>query len=317
MRVLIIGHPPDTPSTRTRILPYLPLLARDGIEAERVDLPDGILARWTLFRRCAEFDVVIHQKRLLPAWQFRALRRRARRLVYDFDDPMIYSRKDGRTELSSTRTRRFDEILRLADAVVVHSGSEPLAREHGAKEVHVIPTPIDLARWRPKDSWKTERLTIGWSGTSANLPNLAEIAAALRGRKVRVVADRPASIPGVEAEFVPWTLEGEPEAVRSFDVAVAPLPDDPWSRTKMPYKILTYFAAGVPVVASRRGAVESVIRDGENGLLAGDWEGALRRLEDEALRERLGRAGRATAEAEFTVERCYSKLKKLLECLPS
>ena len=83
----------------------------------------------------------------------------------------------------------------------------------------------------------------------------------------------------------------------------------------MPYKILTYFAAGVPVIASRRGAVETVIRHGENGLLAGDWEDALRRLEDEKLRERLGLAGRRTVEAEFSVERCYEKLKELLRSL--
>ena len=315
MRVLILSHSPDTPSTRTRILPYLPLLRADGIEVERVDLPDGLPARWALLRRCPDFDVVIHQKRLLPAWQFRALRRRAKRLVYDFDDPMIYSRKDGRVSPSPTRRKRFQEILRIADAVVVHSGSEALAREHGAREVRIIPTPIDPARWRPKDSWKSARLTVGWSGTSANLPNLTEIAPALRGRTVRLLGDKPIDVPGAEVEFIPWTLESEPGIVRSFDVAVAPLPDDPWSRTKMPYKILTYFAAGVPVVASRRGAVETVIRDGENGLLAGDWEGALRRLEDEALRERLGRAGRATMEAEFTVERCYSKLRDLLRSL--
>ncbi len=46
-------------------------------------------------------------------------------------------------------------------------------------------------------------------------------------------------------------------------------------------------------------------------------DAALRRLEDEGLRERLGRAGRRTVEADFTVERCYSKLKDLLECLRS
>jgi glycosyltransferase involved in cell wall biosynthesis len=315
VRVLFLSHPPETPSTRTRILPYLPLLARDGIEAERADLPDGLAARWALLRRVAEFDVVVHQKRLVPSWQFRALRRRAKRLVYDFDDPMVYSRKDGKVERSATRERRFREIVSTADAVVVHAGSEPLAREHGAREVRTIPTPIDLARWTPRDSYRSERLTIGWAGTSANLPALAAIAPALRGRRLRLVADAPAELPGVEVDFVRWTLEGEPDAVRSFDVALAPLSDDAWSRTKMPYKIVTYFAAGVSVVASGLGAVASVIRDGENGLLAGDWAEAIRRLEDEGLRERLGRAGRRTAEADFTVERCYLKWKDLLRSL--
>jgi glycosyltransferase involved in cell wall biosynthesis len=315
VRVLILSHGADTPSTRTRVLQYLPLFKRDGIEAERVDLPSGILARWRVFGRCSQADVVLHQKRLLPAWQFRALRRRSKRLVYDFDDPMIYAREDGRVRRSSTREKRFREILTIADAAVVHAGSEALAREYGATNVHVIPTPIDLSRWSQKESWASPRLTLGWAGTAAHVENLREIAPALRGRRLRIVADAPCEIPGAEIEFVPWTLEGEPEAVRSFDVALAPLPDDPWSRWKMPYKILTYFAAGVPVVASRLGAVESVLRDGENGLLAGDWKGCFARLEDPALRERLGRAGRATVERDFTVEASYAKLKALLRSL--
>ncbi len=312
VRVLILGHGADTPSTRTRILQYLPLFQRDGIEVERVDLPSGLFGRWKVFGRCSEVDVVFHQKRLLPAWQFRALRRRAKRLVYDFDDPMIYARRDGRVETSSTREKRFREILSIADAVTVHAGGDPLAREYGARNVHVIPTPIDLARWRIKDSWASSRLALGWAGTAAHVGNLRDIATALRGRRVRIVADVSCELPGAEVDFVPWTLEGEPDAVRSFDVALAPLPDDPWSRWKMPYKILTYFAAGVPVVASCLGAVGSVVRDGENGLLAGDWEACLRRLEDPALRERLGRAGRATVEKDFALEVCYARLKAVL-----
>lgn len=315
MRLLILSHPPDTPSTRTRVLQYLPLFRRDGIEVERVDLPSGVLARWKVFRRCGEVDVVIHQKRLLPAWQFRALRKRARRLVYDFDDPMIYARKDGRVTPSATREKRFREILSLADAVTVHVGSDALAREHGARNVHVVPTPIDLARWPAKRTWGSGKFTLGWAGTSAHVDNLREIAGALQGRRLRIVADRSCELPGVEVEFVPWSEEGEPEAVRSFDAALAPLPDDPWSRAKMPYKILTYFASGVPVIASGRGAVESVIREGENGLLAGDWSGQVRRLEDEALRERLGRAGRATVEKDFSLDVCYGKLKAALTSL--
>ncbi len=316
VRVLILSHPVDTPSTKYRVLQFLPLFKRDGIEVERVDIPSGFMDRWDLSSRCPDFDVVIHQKRLLPAWQFRALRKRARALVYDFDDPMIYGREGDKVTLSPTRVARFREALAVADAVVVnHAGTEALAREYGAKNVHVIPTSVNLARWTMKDSWAAERPVLGWVGSPANLPNLREIAPALQGRRLKLVTDEPIELPGVEVEFIRWDFETEPAHVRSFDIALAPLPDDPWSRAKMPFKILYYFAAGVPVVASRLGAVETVIRDDENGLLAGDWKAQIDRLSDAALRERLGRAGRKTVETEFTVESAYAKLRALLETL--
>ena len=315
VRVLILSHPVDTPSTRHRILPYLPLFQRDGIEVERIDIPSGLMDRWKILRRAGDFDVVLHQKRLLPSWQFRALRRRAKALVYDFDDPMVYNRKDGRVTLSETRAARFRTALAQADAVVCHAGSEALAREYGATNVQTIPTSVDLGHWPPKESWSSPALTLGWLGSAANLPNLREIAPALEGRRLKIVADQSIDLPGVEVEFVKWDLSTEAGHVRSFDIALAPLPDDPWSRAKMPFKILNYFAAGVPVVASALGAVSAVVKDGENGMLAGDWRAKIAQLEEASLRERLGRAGRKTVEADFTIAAAYVKLKALLESL--
>ncbi len=316
MRVLILSHPVDTPSVKYRILQLLPLFAKDGFEVVRADVPSGLLGRWSLFRRARDFDVVIHQKRLLPPWQFRVLRKHAKRLVYDFDDPMVYSREGDRVELSATRVSRFRAVLDVADAVVVnHAGTEAMAKEYGGRNVHVVPTSVNLSRWRPRDSWASATFTLGWVGTPANLPNLKEIAPALQGQRLRLVTDEPFELPGVDVEFVKWDYATEPDHVRSFDAALAPLPDDLWSRAKMPFKILYYFAAGVPVVASRLGAVETVIRDGENGLLAGDWREKIEALRDAGLRERLGRAGRRTVEAEFTVEAAYAKWKSLLQSL--
>ncbi|MBV8881545.1 MAG: glycosyltransferase family 4 protein [Planctomycetaceae bacterium] len=315
MRVLMLTHTSETPSTRHRILPLIPLFRRDGVDVEHVEIPSGLMDRWGILRRAPGYDVVLHQKRLLPPWQMRALRRRAKALVYDFDDPMIYSRDDGAVTTSSTRVSRFRAALAAADAVTCHAGSDGLARDYGAKNVHVVSTPVDLARWPMKTSWAASKPILGWLGSASNLPNLRSIAPALQGRTLRIVADRSIELPGVDVQFVTWDAATESEQVRAFDVALAPLPDDAWSRFKMPYKIVNYFASGVPVVATGLGAVSAVIRDGENGLLAGDWKAQIARLEDPALRERLGRAGRKTAEAEFTVEAAYARFKSLFASL--
>jgi glycosyltransferase involved in cell wall biosynthesis len=77
--------------------------------------------------------------------------------------------------------------------------------------------------------------------------------------------------------------------------------------------VLQGMAAGLPVVAARGGGPSEIVIDGCNGLLypAGDVEalaGHLRGLAgDPGLRERLGVAGRSTAEG-FTPERIAPQL---------
>jgi glycosyltransferase involved in cell wall biosynthesis len=62
-------------------------------------------------------------------------------------------------------------------------------------------------------------------------------------------------------------------------------------------------AARLPVVASRAGGIPALVRDGETGLLAAPdhvmelTRALLRVLGDDALRERMGRAAGASAQA--------------------
>ncbi len=53
-------------------------------------LARGAFGRGRNSARAARFDVVILQRKLLPGWQLRELRRPARRLVFDFDDAVLY-----------------------------------------------------------------------------------------------------------------------------------------------------------------------------------------------------------------------------------
>lgn len=317
MRILVLSHPPDVPSVKYRVLQLIPLLLQSGIEIERVDLPEGWLDRLRVFRRAAEFDAVVLQKRLFASWQLGWLRRKAKRLIYDFDDPMIYSRKDGQVRTSSSRVSRFRKVMKTADSVVVNSAPlAQMAREHGAKRVEIIPTSVDLGRWIPKPG-PGDGSIIGWVGSPANLPNLLDIAPALEGRTLRIVTDESLRIPGVKVEFVRWEFATEPANVQSFDVAIAPLPNDIWSRGKMPFKVLYYWAAGLPVVASRVGAIESVLEHGKTGFLAStmdEWKDALQILvRNPDLRMKMGRAGLELVQREFTVEVAAAKWKALLQ----
>lgn len=75
----------------------------------------------------------------------------------------------------------------------------------------------------------------------------------------------------------------------------------------------------VPVVASRVGGIPEVVVDGENGYLypVGDVdgmaEGVVRILQDDALRVRMGRAGRERAEQVFAQDRVVARYREIYQ----
>lgn len=93
----------------------------------------------------------------------------------------------------------------------------------------------------------------------------------------------------------------------------------PSEREAMPLAVIEAMLAGVPVVATRVGAVPDLITDGATGLLvdAGDdralQAAVIRLLDDPELAERLGRAGRAHAAQHLTAAAMARGYEQLYE----
>jgi glycosyltransferase involved in cell wall biosynthesis len=104
---------------------------------------------------------------------------------------------------------------------------------------------------------------------------------------------------------IEWNEETEAAEIAASDIGIGWVPDDPWSRGKCGLKLLQYLAAEVAVVANPVGVQADIITHGETGLLAtstDEWVDAVRTLaEDPRLRRKLGRAGRARVEREYSV----------------
>jgi glycosyltransferase involved in cell wall biosynthesis len=108
-------------------------------------------------------------------------------------------------------------------------------------------------------------------------------------------------------------------AYRQADVVVLASTDQPdGDRDGIPNVLAEAMAVGVPVVATRAGAIEELITDGVSGLLVTpgrpeELADALERvLVDRRLNRRLGEAGRAAVTARFDLRACVAPLVALL-----
>jgi glycosyltransferase involved in cell wall biosynthesis len=283
------------------------------------------LCRTLDVQRANQADVVVIQRDMFPFGPpvlERMLLRRNPNLVYDTDDA-TYQRPSFTPNTPFQRLRRFDkvaEVVRRARWVSV--ATDPIAawaRQYN-QCVSVLPMAIDprtydvVRRARAKTSTADSgrRVVLGWAGTAGGLRYLHALLPVLRkvaekqDVEVRVVSGgfREVQLPGVPVEAQPWRGIDQ---LGGFDIGLLPLDDSPFERAKFPFKLLQYWALGMPVVSARVGVASEVIEHGVNGLLASsaeEWLAALDRLlADSALRARLGDAGRETVAAGYTIER--------------
>lgn len=274
-----------------------------GIEAEVVVLPKGILSRWRLFRRAGSFDGVFLHKKRLNFFDAFFLRMFSRKIIYDFDDAIMYDdKRPGRG--SSKRLMDFARTAKLADVVV--AGNKYLA-EHALKynsNVEVLATGLDVGAYdidaERVDGGKVRLVWIGSKSTLMYLEGLREVLEEI-GRRydnvvLRIICDAFLDLENMEVEKVDWALESQSRQLRESDIGLAPLTDDNFTRGKCGFKILQYMAASLPVVASPVGVNGDLINDEAAGLTAEtpeEWIAALNKLiADKDIRGRMGKTGR-------------------------
>ncbi|MHC4924924.1 MAG: glycosyltransferase family 4 protein [Planctomycetota bacterium] len=314
-RVRVLSSDPAGPSVRHRWARLAPHLQEARLELELDALPAEATQRAHVYEKARAADLVVLQRRLLRAPDFGRLRRASKRLVYDYDDAMCYRDPFRGRPASTARAQRFLQACTAADAVV--AGSEilaDLARPAEPRAVFVAPTPVDPTAYGPVPAERDDgKFRAGWIGSTATLPYLEALgdvlkkaSAAIEGFRLVVIADGAPDLGDVEVEAVPWSDAGEADALRSLDVGLMPLSDDPWSRGKCGFKLLQYAATGLPLLASPVGVNSQIVEEGRNGFTASSddaWVEALVRLAGDAdLRRRLGAAARRDAEQRWSTD---------------
>jgi glycosyltransferase involved in cell wall biosynthesis len=300
-------------------------LASRGRIASKAAALGRATARAALRRGPAHDLLLVHRLRLLnPLPGFDPP---VRLDVYDIDDPLFVPVTGGvnrRFLWAKQETRRCIECLRRSRLVL--AGNPFLgqyAKEH-ARRVEVVPSCVDPGHQQMRDHHAEAPISVGWIGSPSTSPYLQPVlpvfarlnAGSLRAKLVLVGADRSIDAPWIEHR--PWSLGTERADVASFDVGIMPQPNDEWARGKGGYKVLQYFSAGVPAVASPVGIARTLINR-ERGVIADtqdEWYKALILLvEDPAQRAELGVAGRRFVEQHYSYARWVPELAEVLRSL--
>ena len=296
--------------------------------------PTGLDTLRCYFRRALELarqpapDLRWVEKELwpyAPAWLERAVLAQ-RPYVLDLDDAIFHNY--DLHPLAPVRWawgRKIDRLMR--GAALVTAGNAYLARravEAGARNVEIVPTVIDLDHYPPRTPALPSNapIDIAWIGSPATVAYLQALAEPLQllaarhpVRLVVIGADAP-SFPGVEMVSKPWSADTEAADVASCHIGVMPLPDSPWERGKCGYKLVQCMAAGRPVIASPVGVNAKIVADGVDGFLAvspEDWRRRIAELAaDPGRRAEMGRAARAKAEREYSVDAVAPRMAQLL-----
>ncbi len=249
--------------------------------------------------------------------------------VYDFDDALfVGATLPGHDRFAWLKRERERCYAYLSRARLVLAGNSYLA-DHAAKRarrVEVVPSCVDPDLQPLHDHEDREVVRVGWIGSLTTSPYLEAVlpvfhrlnSSRIRAKLVVVgsARRRRASAPWIEHR--PWSLETERDELAGFDIGIMPMPDTEWTRGKCGYKLLQYFSAGVPAVASPVGVNRALVGD-ERGVLAtseDEWLAALERLVGDAdARRELGRAARAFVEREYSYRRWAPEVAGLLRQL--
>jgi glycosyltransferase involved in cell wall biosynthesis len=225
---------------------------------------------------------------------------------------------------------RFGESPALRSADLVACGSDVVAEQvHrlGVRDERILitPTGVDLTLFSPQsrtDRVREElglldRFVVGWVGSFRRfhaLEQAVDAVARMDNAVLLMVGDGPerarirrlARDRGVTAKFTGTVPHSDlPEYLGAMDVAlVLASPGQVFHYS--PLKLAEYLAAGLPVVAPRVAQLADRLTDDVDAMLVppGDAQAlanSLQQLQDDfALRERLGKAARAAAEARWS-----------------
>ena len=329
MKILFLVQDLDVAASRYRVLQYLPYLKEHGVQATVLPFQKGFFKKLKLFKSVNEYDILFIQRKRFPVLWLKYIRKNARRIVYDFDDSVMYRNSKAANPESNTRVKMFKNMVNASDYVI--AGNEYLQKNTTpfTHNVTIIPSPIDMSLYPLKKySEKNDNITLGWIGATGSIHYLEKMKPVFEalGKKyedlrLKIICNVFFDCDNITVEKKLWSEQEEVADIQSFDIGLMPLMDDPWSHGKCGLKILQCLATGVPVVCSPAGVNKEIVKNGVHGFWANTRKEWIEKLEilinDPDRRERMGMEGRKRVIEHYSLEANAPRMLKIFQQLSS
>jgi len=304
-KLLIISNNFKRASFRQRISIYLDKLKEAGIACDIFELTSNESSRIKLFKKAADYDAVFLQKKCLNIFDSLMLRHYSRKIIYDFDDAIMYSASEPQYR-SFSHFMPFKHTAKIADCIL--AGNVYLAEHAGRfnKNVYILPTALNTKEYNLEKTITDGKVRLVWIGSKTTLKYLAElkevferIGKRYKNAVLRIIGDDFFELENMEVEKCPWSLETQGLDLINSDIGIAPLVDNRFTRGKCGFKILQYQAASLPVIASPVGVNQDFVTNFVTGFCPKNhdqwFDNISRLIDDSALRKKMGLAGKQFA----------------------
>jgi glycosyltransferase involved in cell wall biosynthesis len=350
MKILLLSKYDDKgASSRVRFYYYLPYIKSKGhkidvkplfsnsyiksiYEGKKIlkisEVIKGYAKRLIILLSLKKYDLIWIEKEIfpyMPAFIERILKKLNLPYIVDYDDAIFHNYdKSQNFILKNFLHNKIDIVMK--NAAWVTAGNRYLyerAYLAGAKNITIIPTVVDIAKYKKSAQKDSGPITVGWIGapsTAFYLKKLKKVFEKLTlDKKIKFVAigAKKSNLKNLFVQPIPWNEKTESEDIKKFDIGIMPLEDSYWEKGKCGYKLIQYMACGIPCVASPAGVNSEIIEHGINGFLAhneNEWTYYLTLLaDDKNLREKMGKSGRKKVETYYSYQIQHHILIQIIE----
>ncbi|HQF56728.1 MAG TPA: glycosyltransferase, partial [Fibrobacteria bacterium] len=284
-------------------------------------------------------DIVLVQRGFVenrPAMD--AIRASGKPWVFEIDDLLWEELPSWNPHAEEFRAIAPQLVSALREATATIASTTTLGErlEELSRDVHVVPNLLDPEIWPEVPRRQaSDKLLVAYAGTATHTADLLLVEEVLE-RLARVHGDkldfvflgcvtpRLTNLPGARlVEFTDdYAAYARNLANLGIDIALAPLRDHPFNRAKSAIKWLEYSACRASGVYADLPAYRDVVRDGENGFLAGaspeEWFERLDRLvRDPELRRKMSDTAHDEAWSLHALDPATSPLVRALRTIRS